>query len=192
MLNPKHWPNVVSGVRIGLMPAVLAAAAAGSRGWFLVLLGLALSTDVLDGYLARRLNAYSELGRKLDSVADYLTLFCGLVGIALLWPGEFERELPWIVAGIGTFLGVLAFGFLRLGRAPCYHTWAAKVGAVACALALIPVLAGYSSVPLHLAIGLQILAGIDELAIALLLPKHVGEMPSAWHAWRLRQKEPAR
>jgi phosphatidylglycerophosphate synthase len=187
MLNPKHWPNIVSGVRLALLPAVLAAALAGSRRWFVILLGISLATDVLDGFLARRLKAYSEFGRKLDSVADYLTLLVGLGGIALLWPREFERELPWIVAGMSAFLGVLVLGFVRLGRAPCYHSWAAKVGAVACALSLIPLLGGYSARPFHVAIGLQLFAACDEVVIALLLPAHVGEMPSAWHAWRLRR-----
>jgi phosphatidylglycerophosphate synthase len=187
MFNPKHWPNVLSGTRLALMPFVLGAALADSRRAFVVLLGFALSTDVFDGYLARKLNAFSDLGRKLDSLADYVTMITGIVGIALLWPGTFERELPWIVAGLGAFFGVVAYGFLRLGRAPCYHTWLAKAGGAACALSMIPLLTDFSEVPFHVAIALQIGAGIDELAIALLVPRHVGEMASSWHAWKLRQ-----
>ena len=187
MINPKHWPNVLSGTRLALMPVVLGAALADSRRAFIVLLGLALSTDVFDGYLARKFNAYSERGRKLDSMADYVTMFAGILGIALLWPGTFERELPWIVAGLGAFFGVVVFGFVRLGRAPCYHTWLAKAGGAACALSMIPLLADYSEVPFHVAIALQICAGVDEVTIALLLPRHAGEMPSAWHAWKFRQ-----
>lgn len=187
MLNPKHWPNVLSGTRLALMPVVLGAALADSRRAFIVLLGLALSTDVFDGYLARKFNAYSELGRKLDSLADYVAMFTGIVGIALLWPGTFEREIPWIVAGLGAFFGVVAYGFVRLGRAPCYHTWLAKAGGAACALSIIPLLADYSEVPFHVAIGLQILAGVDEIIIVGLVPKHRGEMASSWHAWKLRQ-----
>jgi cardiolipin synthase (CMP-forming) len=187
MINPKHWPNVLSGTRLALMPVVLGAAFADSRRAFIVLLGLALSTDVFDGYLARKFNAYSERGRKLDSMADYVTMFAGILGIALLWPGTFERELPWIVAGLGAFFGVVVFGFVRLGRAPCYHTWLAKAGGAACALSMIPLLADYSEVPFHVAIALQICAGVDEVTIALLLPRHVGEMPSVWHAWKFRQ-----
>ena len=173
------------------MPAVLAAAIAGSRPWFVALLAVSLATDVLDGYLARRLDAHTEFGRKLDSVADYVTMITGLAGIALLWPDIARRELPWIVTALGAFFTVVVYGFIRLGRAPCYHTWAAKCGAGACVLSLIPLLAGGSAVPFHGVVVLQVFAGLDEIVIALLLPSHVGEMPSAWHAWRLRRERVA-
>jgi phosphatidylglycerophosphate synthase len=188
VVNRKLWPNLISGTRIALMPAVLTTAIAGSRPWFLGLLAVSLATDALDGFLARRLNAYSELGRKLDSVADYLTMFTGLAGIALLWPEIVRRELPWIVSGLAAFFAVVVYGFVRLGRAPCYHTWASKVLAVACAFSLVPLLSGWSATPFHVAIALQVVAGLEEMVIALILPSHVGEMPSIWHAWRQRRE----
>ena len=188
MLNPKTWPNLLSGARIALMPAVLTAAMAGSRRWFLILVAASLLTDALDGFLARRFNAFSDFGRKLDSAADYLTMMTGLAGIALLWPEIVRRELPWIVAGLAAFFGVIVFGFGRLGRAPCYHTWAAKTGVVGCALSMIPLLSGWSATPFHAMIGLQIFAAVEEIAITLLLPNHVGEMATVWHAWRARRK----
>lgn len=191
-MNPKLWPNLLSATRVALMPAVLTTAIAGSRRWFVVLLVAALATDALDGFLARRLNAYSDLGRKLDSVADYLTMITGIAGIALLWPEIMRRELPWVGVGFAAFFAVVVHGLVRFGRAPCYHTWASKAGAVATAFSLVPLLAGWSAVPFHVVIGFQILVGLEELTIAILVPAHVGEMPSAWHAWRLRRENPAR
>jgi phosphatidylglycerophosphate synthase len=187
MFNPKQWPNLLSATRIALMPAVLIAALAGSRLWFAVLIGTSLFTDALDGFLARRLNAFSEFGRKLDSAADYLTMVTGLAGIALLWPDIMRRELPWVAAGLAAFFAVIVYGFVRLGRAPCYHTWAAKLGVMACALSLVPLLAEWTALPFHVAILLLIFAGFEELLIAVLVPSHVGEMRSAWHAARLRR-----
>lgn len=170
------------------MPAVLTTAIAGSRTWFVVLLIVSLTTDALDGFLARRLNAFSEFGRKLDSVADYLTMFTGLAGIAMLWPDIMHREFPWVAAGVTAFFAVVIYGFMRLGRAPCYHTWGAKIGAVACAFSLIPLLNEWSAVPFHVAIALQILAGIEEMIIALIIPTHVGEIATLWHALRVRRE----
>jgi phosphatidylglycerophosphate synthase len=190
-VNPKLWPNLVSGTRIALMPAVLAVAIAGSRRWFVILVVTALATDALDGYLARRLNAFTEFGRKLDSAADYLVLVTGLAGIALLWPDIVQRELPWIVAGLTAFFAVIVYGFARLGRALCYHTWVSKLGVAGCALSLIPLLAGWSAAPFHAMVILLILAGIEEMTIAMLVPAHVGEMPSVWHAWRMRRENTA-
>ena len=186
-MDPKRWPNLLSGTRIALMPAVLASAVLGSKPWFVALIAASLSTDALDGFLARRLNAFSEFGRKLDSAADYVTMLTGLTGIALLWPETVRREWAWIVVGLSAFFLVVVYGLVRLGRAPCYHTWASKVGAVACALSLVPLLAGWSALPFHVVIVFETISALEEMAIALLIPAHVGEMPTVWHAWRLRR-----
>lgn len=190
-MNPKLWPNLISGTRIALMPAVLTSAMAGSRRWFVVLLAASLATDALDGFLARRLNAFSDFGRKLDSAADYLTMITGLAGIAMLWPDIVHRELAWIVAALAAFFAVIVYGFVRLGRAPCYHTWATKLGAMTCAFSLIPLLGEWSAVPFHVAVTVQIVAGIEEMIIALLVPSHQGETATIWHAWRLRHESMA-
>jgi phosphatidylglycerophosphate synthase len=181
-------PNLLSAVRILLMPTALTAALAGSKPWFTVVLAVALATDAIDGMLARWLHAESDFGRKLDSAADYLTLLGGLAGIALLWPDIMQRELPWVATGLTMFFAVIVYGLLRLGRAPCYHTWIAKVAAVGCALSLVPLLAEWSEVPFHWAMGLQILGGVEELLIIHLVPWHQGEVPTVWHALKLRRQ----
>lgn len=186
-MDPKRWPNLLSGTRIALMPAVLASAVMGSKPWFVFLIAASLATDALDGFLARRLNAFSDFGRKLDSAADYATMLTGLAGIALLWPEAVRREWAWIVAGLSAFFLVVVYGLIRLGRAPCYHTWASKVGAVACAFSLVPLLAGWSALPFHIVIVFEVLSAVEEMAIAILIPHHVGEMPTVWHAWRMRR-----
>jgi phosphatidylglycerophosphate synthase len=184
-------PTLLSGARLALMPAVLTAALTGSRWWFVALLTAALLTDALDGFLARRLNAYSDLGRKLDSAADYVTMITGIAGIALLWPDVMRRELPWVIAGLVAFFAVIVYGLVRLGRPPCYHTWASKVLAVACALSLIPLLAEWTALPFRVVMALLVLGGVEEIAIAFVVPWHVGEMPTVWHALRLRRARAA-
>lgn len=187
-MSRSHWPNYLTATRIALMPAVLVAALSGSRRWFVVLLIASLLTDALDGFLARRLKAETDFGRKLDSAADYLTLLTGIAGIALLWPGLMHHELPWVVAGLASFFAVVVYGFARLGRAPCYHTWATKVLAIALALALVPLLAEWTAAPFHVVMALQVLGSMEELIIATLVPWHTGEVPTMWHAWRLRRE----
>jgi phosphatidylglycerophosphate synthase len=185
-VNPKLWPNLLSALRIALSPAMLMVAIAGERTGFVALLAAALTTDALDGYLARRLNARSDLGRQLDSAADYLTLIIGLAGIALLWPDIMRRELPWVATAVGSFFAVIVYGFLRLGRAPCHHTWLSKIGAVACAVSLVPLLAGWSAAPFHAVTVLQVVGGVEEVLIVMRVSWYRGEVPTLWHAWRMR------
>lgn len=169
------------------MPVVLMMAWADSRLWFVIVLSFSLLTDALDGFFARRYNAFSDLGRKLDSVADYLTLIAGIAGIALLWPDIMRREGIWVATGLAVFFAVMAYGLVRLHRIPCYHTWTTKVGVAGCALSLIPLLADWSPLPFHIAMVVLMLGGLEEVIIMNLVPGHVGEMSSSWHAWRLRQ-----
>lgn len=186
-MTPSFWPNVVTASRVALAPVMLGAALAGERLVFVAVLATALATDMLDGFLARRLRAYSEFGRKLDSVADYATLFAGLAGIWLLWPEVVRREWPWFAAALGAFGVAMGASFLKLGRAPCYHTWASKATVAACAVAFVPLLAGWTAVPARAVAVLQVLVAIEQIAIVFLVPRHDGEMPTVWHAWRMRR-----
>lgn len=188
MSRRSHVPNILSATRIVLMPAVLLTALGGQKAWFCGLLVAGLLTDALDGYLARRFKAQSELGRKLDSFADYLTMITGIAGIGILWPAIMQRELAWVATGLVAFFAVVVYGLVRLGRAPCYHTWASKGLAVACGLSMIPLLAEWSALPFHVAMSLLVLCGVEELLIALLVPWHEGEVPTVWHAWRMRRE----
>jgi phosphatidylglycerophosphate synthase len=187
VVNAKLLPNLLSGTRIALMPGVFMSALLGSRPWFVGLVAVSLLTDALDGFFARRWNAYSEFGRKLDSAADYVTLMTGAAGIALLWPDIMHREIRWVLAGMAAFFGVLVFGFARFGRPLGYHTWATKVLALLMAASLIPLLADWTARPFHILVGLQFFASAEQIVIALLLPQYRGEMPTVWHALQKRR-----
>ena len=74
-------PNAISTVRLALIPLFLwllfgahSPLAAG------LLLGGIGATDWVDGYLARRLNQVSELGKILDPIADRLTVVAAVIG----------------------------------------------------------------------------------------------------------------
>jgi phosphatidylglycerophosphate synthase len=190
-MNPKLWPNVLSVTRIALMPALLMTAMMGSRQWFVVVLVVSLVTDALDGYLARKLNAFSEFGRTLDSFADYVVLITGIAGIALLWPDLMRGELVWVVVGLAAFFTVLAYGYARFGRPLRYHTWASKVLSPALALSMVPLLGEITPVPFHIVIVLQVAAALEQLCIALLVPSHKGEIASVWHAMAARRESMA-
>ena len=79
------WPNAVTALRIVLVPVLVGAFfIAGDAGaWlaFAVFAAAALS-DFLDGWLARRLDQHSLLGRILDPIADKLLVAAALVMLA--------------------------------------------------------------------------------------------------------------
>ena len=78
---PINLPNVLTLVRIALIPVfVIAYISADERYWIAALLfALAAFTDWLDGYLARRLGQTTPFGAFLDPVADKLIVVTALV-----------------------------------------------------------------------------------------------------------------
>jgi cardiolipin synthase len=66
----------------------------------MLLFGLTATSDGLDGYIARRYNQISELGRILDPLADKLLLVSGIV--LLSFDNEpYFRQIPlWLTATI--------------------------------------------------------------------------------------------
>jgi len=66
-------PNLLTVIRILLIPVFAWLFNDGKYIWALVVLLLSGLSDTLDGKIARRFNQVSELGKNLDPVADKLT-----------------------------------------------------------------------------------------------------------------------
>jgi cardiolipin synthase len=67
-----NLPNILSSLRVILLPILYVFALIGMRLEFLVAYIIIGSTDALDGFLARLLNQVTKLGKFLDTVADIL------------------------------------------------------------------------------------------------------------------------
>lgn len=90
-----NLPNLLTFGRIGIIPLVLWLIDRGSPRdclWAAIVYALACLTDLVDGYLARRLNVVSVLGKFLDPLADKL-----LVTAVLVWMVPMGRIAEWAV-----------------------------------------------------------------------------------------------
>ena len=90
------WPNLLSGLRIAIVPLFIIAIIEGRPGWAVMLFGLAGITDLLDGYIARHHQQQSVLGAYLDPAADKLLVTVAF--ILLSWPGVHQGlQIPiWV------------------------------------------------------------------------------------------------
>ncbi len=78
-------PNTLSLLRLAMVPLFAVAffqPSPQSRFWAAGIYALAVFTDIADGYLARRLNQITRLGRILDPLADKLMTFTVIICIA--------------------------------------------------------------------------------------------------------------
>lgn len=77
-------PNIITVVRLSLMPVFLwllfGRDDRATAAWLLAGLGI---TDFLDGYIARRYDQVSNIGKVLDPVADRLLFLLGVGGIVV-------------------------------------------------------------------------------------------------------------
>jgi CDP-diacylglycerol--glycerol-3-phosphate 3-phosphatidyltransferase len=77
-----NLPNLLTFLRILLIPVVLWLIAEGTpraNFWAAIVYGVTAVTDFLDGWLARRQNLISVLGKFLDPLADKLLVMAVLV-----------------------------------------------------------------------------------------------------------------
>ena len=75
-------PNLLTMARVAVIPLVLVLIGRGSPKdcvWAALVYSAAAITDLLDGYLARRMNVVSVLGKFLDPLADKLLVMASLV-----------------------------------------------------------------------------------------------------------------
>jgi cardiolipin synthase len=86
-------PNLLSFIRIVLIPVfVLLILHHGTEAAGLLLLGAVVSTDWIDGFIARRTGQVSNLGKILDPVADRMAIAAGLIALMVrdafpVWAG---------------------------------------------------------------------------------------------------------
>lgn len=93
--DAKNLPNLLTFARVLMIPAVLVFLDRGGPAdcfWAAVVYSLAAITDLLDGWLARRNNLVSVLGKFLDPLADKL-----IVAATLVWLVPMGRIPAWAV-----------------------------------------------------------------------------------------------
>ena len=81
-------PNILTYIRLAAVPLVAGCLLWGGhpmRWAALALFALAAITDFFDGYLARKWNQQSALGRMLDPIADKVLVAAVLLALAANW-----------------------------------------------------------------------------------------------------------
>jgi CDP-diacylglycerol--glycerol-3-phosphate 3-phosphatidyltransferase len=119
-----------------------------------------ISTDWVDGYLARRYDIVSDFGRLWDPIADKLLTGAGFLGLAIL------GEVPWWIVVIILIRewGITIHRFTIVREHVVAAAWMGKIKTVVQGVAL-----GWALLPLHVLVGQQAWATITLVLMLLAL-----------------------
>ncbi len=182
-----NLPNLLSCLRIILVPVLLALAWRGRAETFLICFILSLLTDLTDGLLARRLNLATELGAKLDSWGDLLTYLALPLCGWWLRPEVIKEEALWLGLGIASYVAAVLVGVLKFRQLTSYHTWGAKISAVLVGTAVFVFFANGPGWLFRIAMPFVVITNLEEIAMTLALAQPATNVPSLWHALKLRR-----
>lgn len=161
-------PNVISCIRLCLIPVFVAVLFCGHGVVATFIYAFAASSDFLDGYIARRTNAVSRLGKLLDPFVDRMLLVTGVICLLIL------GRLPvWIIVLVVVRDLVLVAGDAHLVYHYGRHVDVIMLGKVATTLLYI----GFAGLMLNI----PQVAGI-HLVDASWLPGLNGQV-SSWGIW---------
>ena len=174
-------PNILSLLRLALVPVLVGLALAQRGDIFLVVLAVSLLSDVLDGYLARKLGLVSELGAKLDSWGDILTYAAMILGLHLIWPDIFDKQAEFLFAAMMSFILPTLLAFRKFGAYPSYHTWGAKLAAVLMAPAYYVLILADADSFFRVVILFHLLVAAEEMAITFILNRPRSNVGSVFY-----------
>lgn len=156
--------------RIVASPVLLLLVFQGQENAFKWLLTAAFFTDLIDGWIARRLHQVTRLGSILDSIGDSLTISTGSLGLILLRFELFESHKWVILMVVGLHLFQFALSIWRYGKPSSFHTWSAKVAAFGIGMFLLVTFHfGFYPWLFYTAVVLLVIDGIEETILVFLL-----------------------
>ncbi|MGH8955553.1 MAG: CDP-diacylglycerol--glycerol-3-phosphate 3-phosphatidyltransferase [Microbacterium sp.] len=155
MAIPRQLPNAITVARIPLAVIFFVLLLIGGtfglddiavRWIAAVLFIVAISTDWVDGYLARRYEIVSDFGKLWDPIADKLLTGAGFIGLAIL------GELNWwlVIIILIREWGITIHRLMVAKEHVVAAAWMGKIKTAVQAVAL-----SWALLPLHVVIGLE-------------------------------------
>jgi len=169
MAIPRQLPNAITVARIPLAVVFFVLLLLGGAYGFdtpvlrwvaAALFIVAISTDWVDGYLARKYDIVSDFGKLWDPIADKLLTGAGFIGLAILGEANW-----WIVAVILVReWGITIHRLIISNEHVVAAAWMGKVKTGVQAVAL-----GWALLPLHVLIGLAPWTAVTAVLMVIVL-----------------------
>lgn len=157
---------------------------------FGICLTAALLSDYFDGVIARHLGIATAALRRLDSAVDTLFFISVAFAVWHVYPEAIRAR--WMPISVLVLLEAFRYvlDFSKFQREASYHMWSSKLWALSLFAGFFSLLVFHSDGPLvDLMIYLGILCDLEGMAISLILRQWQNDVPTIFHAVRLRHKQ---
>ncbi len=187
----KIIPYLLIAIRFVFAPIIFFLAftkAEESRFIILSLMFIGLLTDIFDGIIARKAGVSSEKLRRLDSQVDLV--FWLSLGFAAYFINHEIIKQHWLSILIVFIMEALCYiiSFIKFKKETCTHAFLSKMWGLSLPIAF-TYLIGFQQAgwAFYLTIILGFISHLDVILIILILPKWQYDVPSFYHAWKIRK-----
>lgn len=187
----KIIPYLLIAIRFLFAPVIFFLAftkAEESRFIILSLMFIGLLTDIFDGIIARKVGVSSEKLRRLDSQVDLV--FWLSLGFAAYFINTELIKSEWKNITLIFIMEALCYiiSFIKFKKETCTHAFLSKMWGLSLLIAF-TYLIGFQQAgwAFYLTIILGFISHLDVILIILILPKWQYDVPSFYHAWKIRK-----
>ena len=174
--------------RIAAAPFLLILLWFQSREIFAWMLLISYSTDMIDGYLARKFKMTSARGSQLDSMGDQITFIIGLIGLFLFEFDFIKENYLLILIALIPYIIQMLIAFKKYGKATSFHTYLAKLSAFVQAFFILYSLFFEPNYFLfYFMIILGFIETIEEIILIAMYDKWVSDIKGIY--WALKDKK---
>ena len=175
-------PNALSAYRLVALPFIIASIFYGNKNLFITLIIVNLITDFLDGFIARTFHLETELGAKLDSLADMGTYISAVAGMLVLEKEFVNNHTNALVLLIFLYLLPYVISFLRFRQLNSFHLYSSKVVAYIQGIFIITYFMwGYLDWYFYFMIIASCASYLEEILIVVLIKKLRSNLKSVYH-----------
>lgn len=162
ILKIKRVPNTITIIRIALSMTLLFIEPFSMK--FFMVYTISILSDLLDGFFARKFNAISQIGSKLDSLADF---FLFLIILLIIFPYILVSLYFWYGFIFILFLRTVAIliCMIRFRKLAILHTVSNKMVGFLCIVIPFVVRDDFFEVYAFFLIFVGILSAVEEILI---------------------------
>jgi len=173
--------------RIACSPVLLYLLWINEREIFTWLLMVSYSTDMIDGYLARKFQMTSPRGSQLDSFGDQVTLILGFLGLLVFEFDFISKNYILIIIAFIPYIIQMSIAYTKFGKATAFHTYLAKFSAIVQGVFILFSLFFYPNYTLFYGmIILGFLETIEEIILIFMIKEWASDIKGIY--WFLKKK----